>query len=180
MEPVCSAFTAHTYNYRHGRTPPQVLGAAVKVKTCMPSSAPSRPIVISPARASKPPLEPSRSTPEISHRYLSSVVASTVRQPRPHPPIPPRVAAARSSSDLLEGRWGSQFRNIGRPNGVAEVWLLPLGRIELAAGDPRGRWSPVVAALRACPRQDSNLSTRLRRPVLYPLSYEGGPRDPEA
>ena len=26
-----------------------------------------------------------------------------------------------------------------------------------------------------CPRQDSNLRTRLRRPVLYPLSYEGGP-----
>src|SRR5438445_1670167 len=25
------------------------------------------------------------------------------------------------------------------------------------------------------PRQDSNLRTRLRRPVLYPLSYEGGP-----
>ena len=27
----------------------------------------------------------------------------------------------------------------------------------------------------ACPRQDSNLRTRLRRPALYPLSYEGGP-----
>ena len=26
------------------------------------------------------------------------------------------------------------------------------------------------------PRQDSNLRTRLRRPVLYPLSYEGGKR----
>ncbi len=26
---------------------------------------------------------------------------------------------------------------------------------------------------RARPRQDSNLRTRLRRPVLYPLSYEG-------
>ncbi len=25
----------------------------------------------------------------------------------------------------------------------------------------------------ACPRQDSNLRTRLRRPMLYPLSYEG-------
>lgn len=24
-----------------------------------------------------------------------------------------------------------------------------------------------------CPRQDSNLRTRLRRPMLYPLSYEG-------
>ncbi len=26
-----------------------------------------------------------------------------------------------------------------------------------------------------CPRQDSNLRTRLRRPALYPLSYEGVP-----
>jgi hypothetical protein len=29
------------------------------------------------------------------------------------------------------------------------------------------------AEIYACPRQDSNLRTRLRRPVLYPLSYEG-------
>src|SRR5437870_4497892 len=28
-----------------------------------------------------------------------------------------------------------------------------------------------------CPRQDSNLRTRLRRPMLYPLSYEGGASD---
>jgi hypothetical protein len=34
----------------------------------------------------------------------------------------------------------------------------------------RGRfsWSP-----RWCPRQDSNLRSRLRRAVLYPLSYGG-------
>jgi hypothetical protein len=25
-----------------------------------------------------------------------------------------------------------------------------------------------------CPRQDSNLRTRFRKPMLYPLSYEGG------
>ena len=30
--------------------------------------------------------------------------------------------------------------------------------------------------LLACPRQDSNLRSRLRRPMLYPLSYEGGER----
>ncbi len=29
----------------------------------------------------------------------------------------------------------------------------------------------------ARPRQDSNLRTRLRRPMLYPLSYEGGERE---
>ena len=28
--------------------------------------------------------------------------------------------------------------------------------------------------IQQCPRQDSNLRTRLRRPMLYPLSYEGG------
>jgi CheY-like chemotaxis protein len=33
---------------------------------------------------------------------------------------------------------------------------------------------PIVGS-RRCPRQDSNLRTRLRRPALYPLSY-GGPR----
>jgi hypothetical protein len=32
----------------------------------------------------------------------------------------------------------------------------------------------VRARIEACPREDSNLRTRLRRPVLYPLSYEGG------
>jgi hypothetical protein len=34
-----------------------------------------------------------------------------------------------------------------------------------------------LATSQACPRQDSNLRTRLRRPALYPLSYEGA--DPE-
>ncbi len=28
--------------------------------------------------------------------------------------------------------------------------------------------------LRLCPREDSNLRTRFRKPMLYPLSYEGG------
>ena len=28
--------------------------------------------------------------------------------------------------------------------------------------------------MKRCPRQDSNLRTRLRRAVLYPLSYGGG------
>src|SRR5207247_6341033 len=34
-----------------------------------------------------------------------------------------------------------------------------------------------VPTLTPCPRQDSNLRTRLRRPALYPLSY-GGERSP--
>jgi hypothetical protein len=31
------------------------------------------------------------------------------------------------------------------------------------------------APLLLCPRQDSNLGSRLRRPMLYPLSYGGEP-----
>jgi hypothetical protein len=31
----------------------------------------------------------------------------------------------------------------------------------------------IEAGQTACPRQDSNLRTRLRRAVLYPLSYGG-------
>lgn len=31
----------------------------------------------------------------------------------------------------------------------------------------------VRGSIRKCPRQDSNLRTRLRRPMLYPLSYGG-------
>ena len=30
-----------------------------------------------------------------------------------------------------------------------------------------------VTVMKLRPRQDSNLRTRLRRPMLYPLSYEG-------
>src|SRR4029077_11018047 len=33
---------------------------------------------------------------------------------------------------------------------------------------------PMLGASVWRPRQDSNLRTRLRRPMLYPLSYEGG------
>jgi hypothetical protein len=35
------------------------------------------------------------------------------------------------------------------------------------------------SARRQRPRQDSNLRTRFRRPVLYPLSYGGGARNPK-
>ena len=37
----------------------------------------------------------------------------------------------------------------------------------------QGIW-PLRPGDQVCPRQDSNLRTRLRRPMLYPLSYEGG------
>jgi uncharacterized protein YciI len=41
-----------------------------------------------------------------------------------------------------------------------------------------GAWARGVGARHhrvvQCPRQDSNLRTRFRKPMLYPLSYEGG------
>jgi hypothetical protein len=72
----------------------------------------------------------------------------------------------------------------------------PTPRADLAGyapsgGLPGGRAMPTVRRARqldvvssindshpcgACPRQDSNLRTRLRRPLLYPLSYGGGDR----
>ena len=36
---------------------------------------------------------------------------------------------------------------------------------------------PLTCAFGECPRQDSNLRTRLRRAVLYPLSYGGAIRN---
>ena len=42
---------------------------------------------------------------------------------------------------------------------------------------PGGREVPLISALVECPRQDSNLRTRLRRAVLYPLSYGGAARN---
>jgi hypothetical protein len=41
------------------------------------------------------------------------------------------------------------------------------------AKDPLNLFSQVRGSLRWCPRQDSNLRSRLRRAVLYPLSYGG-------
>jgi hypothetical protein len=38
---------------------------------------------------------------------------------------------------------------------------------------PIGKYEPSSYELQR-PRQDSNLRTWLRRPLLYPLSYEGG------
>ena len=47
--------------------------------------------------------------------------------------------------------------------------MLELEVTLTAAPEPRRKM--LRSGLR--PRQDSNLRTRLRRPVLYPLSYEG-------
>ena len=57
------------------------------------------------------------------------------------------------------------------------------GTERLSIDGPASRWSTLprrrgskepTAVFSLCPRQDSNLRHRLRRAVLYPLSYEGG------
>jgi hypothetical protein len=41
------------------------------------------------------------------------------------------------------------------------------------AVDTVGEVRDLRASIVECPRQESNLRTWLRRPMLYPLSYEG-------
>ncbi len=46
-----------------------------------------------------------------------------------------------------------------------EMWDFRSPRPSTEVAIPCGRW---------CPREDSNLRARFRKPMLYPLSYEGG------
>jgi len=52
--------------------------------------------------------------------------------------------------------------------------------IDIGMSDVSAARRPVSPFTNECPRQDSNLRTRLRRPLLYPLSYggSGGARVP--
>ena len=51
----------------------------------------------------------------------------------------------------------------------------PRKEVQCAPSEADGAWLMAEAASEASwyPRQDSNLRTWLRRPVLYPLSYGG-------
>ena len=71
---------------------------------------------------------------------------------------PSRLGRHRICSHLVPVRRGDQ-----RPGSIA---------VSGAVGEPSLTCSADVSRER--PRQDSNLRTRLRRPMLYPLSYEGG------
>ena len=57
-------------------------------------------------------------------------------------------------------------------------WRLPTsdGGTKSALSWP-GRQEDCFRRSEGCPRQDSNLRTRLRRPMLYPLSYGGSGRE---
>src|SRR5215469_10312528 len=58
-------------------------------------------------------------------------------------------------------------------------WTPGLGQLRVAAGHGLGGgWAQDCRSVRIyaselCPRQDSNLRSRLRRPLLSPLSYGG-------
>jgi hypothetical protein len=69
-------------------------------------------------------------------------------------------------------RWSSSLRSAPTPD-EARMWMSPRGERGVCS---LGTCMALHGtATLSCPRQDSNLRTRLRRPVLYPLSYEGGP-----
>jgi len=51
-----------------------------------------------------------------------------------------------------------------RDGGILRAYCTNLGPVGVCAGQGLASW---------CPRQDSNLRHRLRRAVLYPLSYGG-------
>ncbi len=77
--------------------------------------------------------------------------SSTVRDP-PWPQPVPDSSCRHVADDDLTHHGASSSSSAGDISGAAGVACVP----------------------GACPRQDSNLRTRLRRAVLYPLSYEGG------
>ena len=71
------------------------------------------------------------------------------------------LPAIRSALDTLVGPSAPDAATQGPNGGTHRQGRAPAG-------------APPPFPSGACPRQDSNLRTRLRRPVLYPLSYEGG------
>ena len=70
------------------------------------------------------------------------------------------------TDDTLTAVWGA----IGALSDAAGTGGPADGLETNGATGAQGRLFPSVVR----PRQDSNLRTRLRRPMLYPLSYEGG------
>jgi hypothetical protein len=85
------------------------------------------------------------------------------------------------SNVRIEGGGWTQERvpvspRAGRAKSKRSSWpRFARGRTGLAAAKPGvGRTIGSSAVVGGRPRQDSNLGTRFRKPMLYPLSYEGG------
>src|SRR5215471_16174352 len=77
-------------------------------------------------------------------------------------------------------RAAAERRSRGSGSGIPGTYWTPgLGRLRVVAGHrpdadpPQDCQSVRIYASELCPRQDSNLRSRLRRPLLSPLSYGG-------
>ena len=115
----------------------------------------------------------------------------TASAPSPHPP-PTQIAdaAATAIATQQRRRRHHRTRTPTRRHRVAAREMAPSAGLEPAHTAPEAagavgalpastaRWvfdgGAAAVARVGRPRQDSNLRTRLRRPMLYPLSYEGG------
>ena len=154
---------------RRARLEPQAAVVAV------PIADRSHPQARGPAR----PLRPRRPPPR--RRAQRGAGRGGDRLRRPVPPASRRHGVRRCDADRRrDGAMARRRRRrVGRPG---ERPLTSKSR----GGQHRSgalaivltllRFRPTVGGHIECPRQDSNLRTRLRRPMLYPLSYEGGGR----
>jgi hypothetical protein len=101
--------------------------------------------------------------PACSARWSSFRVTNTPQAAESAPRLGGRQTT-RLRKCLVSGLAGCAWRKVQWPR-----WPCVLAKI-------KARQTCVSAGQRAfpeCPRQDSNLRTRLRRPLLYPLSYGG-------
>ena len=92
-----------------------------------------------------------------------------VRTPDRAPIGGPRICRLRAAQ-CRSGRLGNSPCAAPAPPNRRQEPVPPTTRKALTCCD-----ALVRAGFEERPRQDSNLRTRLRRPLLYPLSYEGGP-----
>ena len=76
--------------------------------------------------------------------------------------------------DLLIKATHGQFINIEHIGSTAIPGQQAKPIIDIMASVESLQTSHVLQDKRGCPRQESNLCTRFRKPLLYPLSYGGG------
>jgi hypothetical protein len=125
-------------------------------------------------------------------RFRAQEIASTLTgNPARKPALSGNTRSSRASAALFPAAWSSvaarQLRIYGRQcnDRVGGLWAgnladegppwrnQPAGPDQIGAGQ-----SSFWLLTEGRPQQDSNLRTRLRRPLLYPLSY-GGSRRPQ-
>ena len=83
-------------------------------------------------------------------------------------------AWARSDDNPVGGWYGLRKGYRGRFGNYVPPLLERLGLAEVEHNPRNNRMRGALARrVPECPRQDSNLRIRLRRPTLYPLSYGG-------